>query len=76
MMWDFNHWGGFGMGFGWIVPLAVLGLLVWAAFSLSRLSRSRDGHKGENQALDVLKERYARGDLTREEFEHMKRDIA
>lgn len=32
-----------------------------------------DGPKGN--ALDILKKRYAAGDITKEEFERMKRDL-
>lgn len=31
--------------------------------------------QGSNSALEVLKERYAKGELTRDEFEKMKKDI-
>jgi len=31
---------------------------------------------GRGSAMDILKARYAKGDLTREEFERMKRELA
>lgn len=31
--------------------------------------------RGQDQALEVLKERYAKGEITQEEYERMKKDI-
>jgi putative membrane protein len=59
------------MGFGWIVPLAVLGLIVWAIVTARRSSGSGGGDK----PLDILKERYARGEIDRETYESMRRDL-
>ena len=73
MMWETMNWGGWGMGFGMLIPLAVLGLIGWAVVSLTRAPRS--GGTGES-ALDILKARYAKGEVTREVFEEMRRDIA
>lgn len=30
---------------------------------------------GRDQAMDILKQRYAKGEITREQFEQMKRDL-
>jgi len=66
--------GAENMGWGWIG----LGLLhmavVWAVVILGLaviLHWRREPH-----AMDLLKERYANGELTREQFERMKREIA
>ncbi len=72
MMWDGMNWGGWGMGFGWIIPLAVLGLIGWGVVSLARASAGNGG----GDALNILKARYAKGELTREEFETMRREVA
>ena len=73
MMWEEMTWGGWGMGFGWIFPLAVLGLIGWGVVSLARASGSKNSG---GEALIILKARYAKGELTREEFETMRREVA
>lgn len=84
-MWNnFGNMGGLGFGFGWIFMLLFWGLIIWAIFALVRgvsghgccgsHSRNEHGHKGSN-AMDILKERYAKGDISKEDFEKMKKDL-
>ncbi len=79
--WGWNHMGsgaGWGMGFGgifmilfWIVIIAAVVMLVkWLAGGSARIDLPR-----EKSALDILKERYARGEIGKEEFEQKKRDL-
>ena len=72
-MGDYGH--GWGMGFGmllfWgvlIVALVVLGKYFWG-------SGTGESRVREKSALDLLKERYARGEIEREEFEQKMRDL-
>jgi|LNFM01.2.fsa_nt_gb putative membrane protein len=62
--------GGWGMILIWLVPIA---LAIWFFSSLG--TRSGQGST-EKTALDILKERYARGDIGQDEFEQKKRDIS
>jgi putative membrane protein len=65
-------WGWFGLGllhmvvFWGLVIAALAGLLGW-------LGR---GKRDESRPLDIAKARYARGELTREQFEQLKRELA
>ncbi len=68
-------WGhGWGMGLGWIFGLVVLGVIVWAVTRALRRHNGADS-AGNQTALDILKKRYASGEISRKEFEQQKRDI-
>ncbi len=68
-MWNYmDHYG--GMGFG---MLLFWGVIIVALIVLFR--GSCGNRKTEKSALDILKERYARGEMGRDEFEQIKRDL-
>ncbi|MEJ2725128.1 MAG: SHOCT domain-containing protein [Deltaproteobacteria bacterium] len=75
--------GGFGGGwFGGIFMIVFWVLIIVAVVFLIRwLVQSTKGHSSQgwtgssNRALDILKERYARGEINKEEFEEKKRDL-
>ena len=68
------HWPGFGFGilpmffvmFFWIV---IAGLVV---FLIVKLAGGTSGHKvPKSDAEEILKQRYARGELTKEQYDEM-----
>ena len=68
-------WGGLMMVLFWG---AIIALVVWAVQSLGRRddARTQPGTTSPARApLDIAKERYARGEIGRDEFEQMKRDL-
>jgi putative membrane protein len=61
----------FGMGFGWLFGIALVGFVIW---SVLKGRNSEEHHHVENKsALDLLKERYASGEINKEEFDERKR---
>ena len=56
----------------WIVGLGVLVLLVWA---IARAAASPAPPRGEDSPDTILKRRYARGELDREEYERRLSDL-
>jgi len=48
----------------------VVGFAIWAISKLAR--RSHDG----NGALAAVRERYARGEISKEEFDRIKKDLS
>lgn len=66
------------IGWGWI-GVGVLHMVVfWALVILGFMALLKwlgGGPLGESRAIDILKARYARGELTREQLEQLKREI-
>ena len=76
-----GNWG-YGM-MGWFGPIMMLvfwGLLVLVLILLARwlwgLTQKKQEQTGQESSLDILKRRYASGEIDREEFEQKKRDLS
>jgi putative membrane protein len=76
-MWN---WG--GMIMMGLVSLLILALLIGLIVAIVLLVRSGQragtamtGNVPRGSALEILKERYARGEITREEYQDMRRDL-
>jgi putative membrane protein len=65
---------GWGMGLGWIIGLAALVLIIWLIVKIANQNDSQR-QLGGKSALDILKERYARGEISKEEYKEKRNDI-
>jgi putative membrane protein len=71
-------------GFWWICPIFMIIMIIVFIFVMRRFScmsgwRSPDGGAGQTSAgtaEDILKRRYALGEISKKEYEEMKRDIS
>ncbi len=73
--------GGGGMFIGGLLMIAfwvlVIGGGVWLVVTLARGSQNTPGAQVTSQTpLDILEARYAKGEISKEQFEQMKRDLA
>ena len=59
-LWMFIFWGG------------IIALIVWGIIKLS----GRGASTSKRDPLNVAKERYAKGEISREEFEQLKKDLS
>ncbi len=82
-MWFENFWGS-GM---WVIPMMMMLIMLFVVYRIfgrgggfkPPWSQGSDRHHNESTgpetALDILKKRYAKGEITKEEFEQMKKDL-
>jgi len=69
-------WGGWGLGLGGLGGLLFLALVGGGIYLIVRaLGGGSPSAPGEETALDILKRRYARGEISREEFEEKRQDL-
>ena len=75
MMWNNGDWWQYGMGFGfhWVFMIVFWALVIWGAVALFRTAARGSARAHSNSALDILEERYARGELGLEEFANMRK---
>lgn len=82
-MWDHGEYGGYGMIFGPIIWLVVLGLIVVGVVWAVRMIGGSAGLNMCGQAggtpgvgpIDLLRARYARGEIDTAEFEERKKKL-
>ena len=68
----FGGWGIFGMFFQIAIMIGVIYLIVLLFQSLFNSSNSNDRREGKT-SLQILEERYARGEIDDEEFKQKKK---
>jgi putative membrane protein len=65
-----------GMEFGWFfIAISVILMFLGIVYLVNMFSAGRRETHGESP-LHILKRRYARGEITREEFEKRKEELA
>ena len=65
---------GLGMGWGWIIGLFILIAVIVITVYAARKNQSIDPQE-KKTPLDILKERYARGEIDKTEFDERKKDL-
>jgi putative membrane protein len=69
-----GHWGFGGGVIGLGITLLIIVLIVLVLLQLNKSGRKRDPHADTMDSLKILKSRYAKGEITEQEYLRM-RDI-
>ncbi len=71
-----------GFGFIWFIFISIFvlaiiaGVIILIIWAVRRTGSAQQYQQGsENKAIVLLKERYAKGEITKEEYENIKKDI-
>jgi len=79
--WNWGPWG-FGAGTFFLIPIfmiiafwvvVIIGIVYFVKWIIA--AGKRHETKSEDTAIDILKKRYARGEISKEEFERIRQDI-
>jgi len=80
MMWNYsdNLIGWSFMPFGWIFMVLFWALVIFGIVALIKLATSQSKNENGNgkSAMEILKERYAKGEIDKKEFEDKKKDLS
>lgn len=69
----FGYGYGYGGMFMWILFLIILGIVVY--FIVQNLKTKKDIGQTTESPIEILKKRYAKGEITKEEFDRMKNEL-
>jgi putative membrane protein len=67
-------WG--GIIFSWFFKVLIAALVIWlVVHSLSKNQTNKSIQISSETALEILKKRYAKGEISKEQFEQMRKDL-
>ena len=63
---------------GWMIIfwIVIVALVAWGVIALARREGSAPGSSPNRHPLDIARERYAKGEISKEEFEEIKKNLS
>ena len=71
-MMDGYGMNGWGMGWWWIIGIIIIAAFIWMVVKAMNNNTDSTNLPGKS-ALDILKERYAKGEISKGEFEERRK---
>jgi putative membrane protein len=73
MMGEWGWFGGIFMVIFWVA--VIIGIIFLIRWLMQSTSAGGHGARSEESAMEILKKRYARGEIDKKEFEQKKKDL-
>ena len=70
-----NHSWGLGSGYFWIIGIIIIIVAIWLIVKILGRSNNRNAPI-EKTPVDILKDRYARGEISKQEYQEKKKVIS
>jgi len=64
----------FGGGFGWVFWIVIIAVLVWV-IKMASDKGSSSQNSSDDSPLEILKKRYARGEIDEQEYERKRKEL-
>lgn len=64
-----------GMGYGWIFWIAIIAFIVFLVMRFTNVNKNNQDIGTGQSSLELLKKRYAKGEISKEEFQEKKKDL-
>ena len=63
-------------GWMWILWIVIIGLVVWGIIALVKHTSSTSNTLQKRSPLETARERYAKGEISKEEYEEIKKNLS
>lgn len=71
-----SGWGMMGLGFMFLPMLLFWGAIIWLVVTLVNSSgKNKEEREESGSPLEILKKRFARGEITKKQLEEMKKEL-
>ncbi len=64
------------MGFGWLWIIILIVIILAGVYFFSEGFKKENVPQTSTSSIEILKQRYAKGEITKEEFDRMKRELS
>jgi putative membrane protein len=68
------EYGGYGVMLMWLILIILVGIIIYVVIIRGRRSGDWRDQVSENP-VEILKRRYAKGEISKEDFERQKKDL-